>query len=273
MEQLLRIIGIAAFRLRHTSKRRSGRWCWSGGAHRSHVSAKRLVWPIALTLLIAHTFGCGSGFTNDSIPDGRSVIKGRVVLASNPTISVPNATVTITTTPPHLGTLQYIVVSGADGGFEVNGIEVGPTNSNVTVTVAPNDPTIQQQRFSFLLTNQQNTYVVAALPPASLNLATVANVTLTTVAGAPPNSVKLNAQAVDANGQSLGIVPDMIFDNGVATIDADGSFLVNGTSPTADVLADVTATIYTGNAAPPTTRLQVTVGPPTMHTTGQTAGQ
>ena len=138
---------------------------------------------LALLGILVQALGCGMGFTNDSIPEGRSVIKGRVVLAANPSTPLANATVTITTTPPGQGTLNYIVVSGVDGSFGVTGILTGPIDSNVTVTVAPNDASVQKQRFSFLLTNDRDTYVIAALPPSTLALSQATSVLLTTVGG------------------------------------------------------------------------------------------
>src|SRR5579864_1524414 len=97
-----------------------------------------------LALAPAGLAGCADGFTNGSIPPGRSAVKGKIVHAENPLLPVPNAIVTLVTSPNNV-TQTFSVYSDANGNFELDSIPTGPVSSDVTLSVNANDPSFQRQ--------------------------------------------------------------------------------------------------------------------------------
>ncbi len=173
-----------------------------------------------LTLTALALNGCGAGlagFTGGSIPPGRSVIQGTVVQATGTHAIVPNAVVTIVTTPPGGSPLTYRVVTDNNGFFAVNGLPTGSVNSPVAVTIQPPDSSLEQQSFDFLLANQRGTFVLATLPPAGYPLASISKVTITpqtTTNGTQAYQV----QAYDDHGALLPLLPTVILDGGTTVL-------------------------------------------------------
>jgi hypothetical protein len=240
---------------------------------------------VVLCAVFLHLCGCGTAFTGDGIPPGRSVIVGRVVQAANSQVSVPNATVTITATVvgrsvvAGRGTSQYIVYTDNQGMFAVNGIGTDQIASTVSVSVVPQDTSLQSQKIVFSLANGRPTDLIVSLPPTTLALNKVANVVLTEIAstnGAVP-SAQYRAQVFDAQGDDLGIIPTLVFDGGAAIIASDGTFTVTPapgvTIPVvSSPLGTVTATVDTHQSSgSPTTTVTPAIPTTSISTSGGAA--
>ncbi len=188
--------------------------------HKKAVRSQKFHRLSALAVAASLLTGCGAGlasFTGGSIPPGRSVIQGTVVQATGSHTIVPNAVVTIITTPPGSSPLTYRVVTDNTGFFAVNGLPTGSVNSPIAMTVQPPDSSLQEQHFDFMLANQRGTYVLATLPPAGYQLANVAKVTITpqTTTG---STQTYQVQAFDDHGALLSILPSVILDGGTTVI-------------------------------------------------------
>ncbi len=213
-------------------------------------NAKKLKWLMCLALATLLT-GCAgvSAFTGGSIPPGRSVVAGQVVQAAGTHTPVPNALVTLVTTIPAQGTYTYRVYTDSKGVFSVNGMPTGTVNNNVAVSISPpSGAGLQQQNFSFLLANNRGTSVIAALPPTTFNLSTIAKVLL--VPGASSgSSTAYTAEALDDKGNVLPILPSLILDGGVATLGTDDNVsVVPGTDDSGNptIIAGITAVVEDG---------------------------
>lgn len=204
---------------------------------------------LGIALLGAAFVGCGGGigYTGGGIPPGRSAITGVVVDATDPTKPVPNAMVTIA-----IGTVGYDdgfyrEYSDSKGAFNFQNVPTGVTTSNISFKVVPPDATRQQQAINFLLTNGRATDVVAALPPATVDLSKAKSVALqpqTPQNGATSGNssvVTFKPVVLDADGKPLGIVPSLILDGSTVTINTDGTFVATGV-----VSGTVSADIDTG---------------------------
>jgi hypothetical protein len=224
-----------------------------------HRCALLLCGGIALSLV-----GCATSFTGDGIPPGRSTVLGKVVRADSPTVPVANALVTITVTVVGHGvsagrsTNEYEFYTYSDGTFAANNIPTDSTSSNATISVAPNNSALQTQKIEFILTNNRPSDIIVALPSASFALNKVNSIKLTVQSSTPPPnpSAVLRAQALDASGNDLGILPSLVFDGGLAGITANGTVDVmpnpNVTNPVVgQPLGIVTGTVDTHSTSTP----------------------
>lgn len=195
------------------------------------MNTKLTMAAIALTVSASVLTGCSSGgsfFTGGSVPPGRSTIIGQVVTATGSHTPIADATVTITTMPPNSSLLTYRVYTNSSGNFEVDGLPTGVVNSNVTVSVTPSSGTLQPQSINFLLANQRGTNVIMALPPAGYNLQQVAKVVVTPNNNASPGGSLYTAEALDANGNLLPILPSIVLDGGIGQLASSNAFTVSG---------------------------------------------
>jgi hypothetical protein len=187
-----------------------------------------------LCCLILAVSGCATSFTGDGIPPGRSAVIGLVVHADNPQLPVANALVNVTTTvigrglSVTRGTTSYPVYSDDAGKFQITGIPTDKIDSNVTVTVDPNDKTLLPQRITFRLANGRPTALILALPPAAFPLNKIATIKLIeqSSTNTPVPTAQFKAQVLDASGVDLGIIPTLIFDGSLAAIATDGTITV-----------------------------------------------
>ncbi len=176
---------------------------------------------LGIAMLILH--GCGgiSAFTDGSIPNGRSIIRGRVVTAKDPTIAVANAIVTVSSTPLDNGTATFRVRTDANGAFSIGNIPTGKISTavpnpttNVTLLVEPADGTLQRQRLMLPLTKDRPVDALVALPATGFDTSLVGNVKIvpTTPTSTTGSQVQFTAQVLDKAGNDLGIFPTLLLD-------------------------------------------------------------
>lgn len=203
--------------------------------------------------LILH--GCGglTAFTDGSIPNGRSVIRGRVVTAKDPTVAVPNAIVTVTSTPLDNGTATFRVRTDANGAFSIGNIPTGKISTavpdpttNVNILVEPADGTLQAQRLSLPLTKDRPVNALVALPATGFDTSLVGSVRIvpTTPTSTTGPQVQFTAQVLDKAGNDLGIFPTLLLDGSDLLVLDNHTFAAVGigTIPSTSV---VTATFGT----------------------------
>ena len=240
-------------------------------------SAMRSAMLLAGCLFASLLSGCGTGFTNDSIPEGRSVIYGRVVASNNPTVGVSNVVVTVYDAPQNgEAMVSYGVITLSDGSFTVNNIATGkhpkgaaPTVSSVTVSVNTNRTGYQPQKVSFLLTDSRPATVVLAVPPTGFKFDQVGGVSVTTAASganppAPGSSFAFTAELLDHNNQPIVssttgqvYVPNLVLDNlSLVSIGANGSFEASGSSAGA---TSITGTLNLPSSQSPVTSSSIDI--------------
>ncbi len=228
--------------------------------------------------------GCGlSSFTNGSIPEGKSVVRGRVVAADNAQMPIANVAVTLLSTPTGEMTQTFRVLTDAQGEFSVLGINTGkravgtsPTVSSVVVSVDTSKTPYVPQKIAFLLTADRATSVILAVPPASFDLTQVGSVSVKASISASANAsgasgltrsgtLTFAAVLLDRSGNPLvsattgqPLIPNLALDGlMVNTIDANGLFeasvfpaTANGSSPTSPVSVGQTVSV-TGSVSLP----------------------
>lgn len=244
---------------------------------------RKIVLACVLTLCMG---GCGlNSFTNGSIPEGKSVVRGRVVAADNAQMPLANVAVTLLSTPTGEMTQTFRVLTDAQGEFSVLGINTGkravgtpPTVSSVVVSVDTSKTPYVPQKIAFLLTADRATSVVLAVPPASFDLTQVGSVSVKADTSASPNTsggnsnglmrsgtLAFRALLLDRSGNPLvsattgqPLIPNLALDGlMVDTINVNGLFeasvfpvTANGSTPTSPVGVGQTVSI-TGSVSLP----------------------
>ena len=192
-----------------------------GGAFRCSLWCK----PLLSCILMFCLSGCGNSFTYGGIPEGKSVVRGRVVAADNPQLPLVRATVTLLSTPTGETTQALSVLTDAQGQFSISGINTGkrpngtsPTVSNVVVSVDMSKTAYQSQKVAFLLTADRPASVVLAVPPTNFDLTQVGTV-----------SIKYSSTSTaGANGANGGLVPGSELTFTAQLLDRSGNPLVSG---------------------------------------------
>ena len=182
---------------------------------------------VAWLLLLAAVTGCGTGLTGGGIPEGKSVVRGRVVAADNAQTPIANVAVTLLSTPTGEKTQTFSVLTDAQGEFSVLGIYTGkravgtpPTVSSVVVSVDTSKTPYVPQKIAFLLTADRATSVILAVPPTSFDLTQVGSV-----------SVKADAlPTTNASGGANGLVPSGQLEFHALLLDRSGNPLVSATT-------------------------------------------
>ena len=221
--------------------------------------------------------GCGTNsLIGGGIPEGRSVIKGRVVAADNPRQGIGKLAVTIYSTPTGEATTAYRVNADANGLFEVTGIATGrrpntnpPTVSNVVVSVNTFGTPYQSQKVAFLLTEKRTASVILALPPIGFDTSQVGSVRVQAPIGGAPAPVPgvpfpFSAVLLDHNGyplvsQATGQVyaPSLVLDGlEVQSVDGNGLFEAYGNVVG---LSSVVGSVSLPGQSPPVTSTPVSV--------------
>ena len=193
--------------------------------------------------------GCGTNsLIGGGIPEGRSVIKGRVIAADNPRQGIGKVAVTVYSTPMGEATTAYRVNADANGLFEVKKIATGrrpdtnpPTVSNVVVSVNTFGTLYQSQKVALLLTEKRTASVILALPPNGFDTSQVGGISVQAPVGSAPTPVPgvpftFSAALLDHNGNPLVsqvtgqvYVPSLVLDGlKVQSVDANGLFEAYG---------------------------------------------
>lgn len=247
----------------------------------------KCVWAgvlLSWAMLLMSATGCGTGFTGGGIPEGKSVVRGRVVAADNAQMPIANVAVTLLSTPTGEVTQTFRVLTDAQGEFSVLGINTGkravgtsPTVSSVVVSVDTSKTPYVPQKIAFLLTADRATSVILAVPPTSFDLTQVGSVSVKADTSTPPDSgsgpsglvrggmLTFHALLLDRSGNPLvsattgqSLVPNLALDGlMVDAIGANGLFeasvfpsTANGSSPTNAVSVGQTISI-TGSVSLP----------------------
>lgn len=224
-------------------------------------------WMVVVCVTVMPLAGCGTAFTNGGIPEGRSVISGRVVASNNPQLPVPYVVVTVYATPTGESTVAYRKFTDAQGQFTFSGIVTGqrptgsaPTVSSVTVAVNTDHTGYQSQQVSLLLTEARPVSVMLSVPPTGFDLTQVGSVSVTTTASGtnPPTPgvpFAFTAELLDHNLQPIVstttghvYVPSLVLDNlSLVSIGANGTFEANGSSTG---LTSIRGTVSLPNSLP-----------------------
>ncbi len=198
--------------------------------------------------LLCGLCGCGVGFTGDGVPDGKSRIVGKVLVADNPQQSLANLVVTVVSTPTGKQTVSYRVITDAQGQFSVDGIVTGKhlangplSVTNVVVSVDPAKTPYQAQKVSLLLTENRATEVVLAMPPTAFDVNQVGGVSISSPATNSSGVVsgttfQFVARLLNHNNMPLisaqtgnYVVPSLVLDGLMVTgIGSDGTFQAVG---------------------------------------------
>lgn len=194
--------------------------------------------------------GCGTNsLIGGGIPEGRSVIRGRVIAADDPKRGVGKVAVTVYSTPTGEPTVAYRVNADDNGLFEVKNIATGkrpdsspPTISNVVVSVNTFGTSYQSQKVALLLTEKRTASVILAVPPNGFNTAQVGGIRVQAPSGSAPTPVPnvpftFSAVLLDTNGNPLvsqatgqAYVPSLVLDGlDVQSVDGNGLFEAYGT--------------------------------------------
>lgn len=244
-------------------------------------------WATVLFLILSLS-GCGlTSLTDGGIPNGKSVIKGRVIVSDNPQQPLANYTVTVITTPTGKPTATYRVVTDAQGLFTVNDIVTGKhlkngplSVTNVAVSVDPGKTPYQAQKVNLLLTENKPANVVMALPPVGFDLAQVGGVSVTSPLNASSSvttgtTFQFTARLLDRNNNPLVsaatgqyFVPSLVLsDLAITGIGTNGLFQATGTS---EGVSTIAGTVSLPGHAPPITSqlLDVPVVPAVPNNTG-----
>lgn len=203
---------------------------------------------LAGSALLCGFCGCGGlSFTGDGVPDGKSRVVGKVLVADNPQQSLANLIVTVVSTPVGKPTVSYRVTTDAQGQFSVEGIVTGKhlkngplSVTNVVVSVDPAKTPYQGQKVSLLLTENRATQVVLAMPPTAFDANQVGGVSITapTASGGVTSgsTFQFVARLLDHNNNPLVsaqtgnyLVPSLAMDGLMLTgIGSDGTFQAVG---------------------------------------------
>lgn len=223
--------------------------------------------------------GC-TGFTNGGIPEGRSVLYGRVVASDNPQNGLAGVIVTAYTTPTGEPTSAYRVYTDAQGNFTISGIATGkmpvgsqPSSSNVTVNVNPSPNPYLTQQVNLHLTANRPASVLLATPPQGFDFTKVGGVKVTVqtdISNPPPagTPITLSAVLLDHSGNPLispttqrAYIPDLVLDGlTIDKIDSDGTVeMVAGDQVAATITGTLSVTDNT--AAVISTPVTVPIAP------------
>ncbi len=202
-------------------------------ASRSHRRAAILLLSGALLALLAVLLqACGSigstSFTGGGVPIGGSRVFGRVVSASNTSISLSNVSVRIKATPD--GGTERDLQTTTDGGgaFNFSNVLPGFSNGTLVVTATPPDPTYQVQEIALRVPNGHTEQMILTLAPAQFDNTTAKTVQIAIASPALPSGVSVQVQAVvrDAAQKILPVKPSLVFDGNFGNLAADGTFTV-----------------------------------------------
>jgi hypothetical protein len=207
----------------------------------------RFIALVAWWCLWGFSAGCGvSSLIGGGIPEGRSVVKGRVIAADDPKRGVGKVAVTVFSTPTGEPTVAYRVNADDNGLFEVNNIVTGrrpdnnpPTVSNVVVSVNTFGTPYQPQKVALLLTEKRTASVILAVPPTGFDTSQVGGVRIQAPIGSAPTPnvpFTFGAVLLDRNGNPLVsqvtgqvYVPSLVLDGlTVQSVDGNGLFEAYG---------------------------------------------
>ena len=230
-------------------------------------ACKNMIICVFSTLIMLVTVtGCGTGFTGDGIPEGKSVMRGRVVAADNTQLPLARATVTLLSTPTGETTQALRVQTDAQGQFTFSGINTGrrpvgtsPTVSNVVVSVDMSNTPYQSQKVALLLTADRPASVVLAVPPASFDLTQV-------------GTVSIKYLPTSSGGANGSLVPGSQLTFTAQLLDRSGNPLVSGATGQT-LTPSLTLDGLTVDAIGPNGLVQASLFPPTSNGGGSASGQ
>lgn len=184
---------------------------------------------IALCLVLSHLWGCGSGinsFSGGGFPIGKALVFGRAVSAENPQVVFAGVRIILHATPGNGSSERLETTTDANGNFEVGNIPTGQSGGTVQMTAVPADPNVRQQSLAFFVANGRRTGVFLSLPQMSFDISRARSLAFSTpsVTVRPGDTVRLNAQVRDADGEVLPVVPTLVYDAGLGTVGGDGTF-------------------------------------------------
>lgn len=210
------------------------------GLHRRSRWSPPLVWWFALIALGAALSllltGCGSGiraFSGGGFPIGKAVVIGRAVSAENPQIVYKGVRILLVATPPDGSSKSFQTTTDASGSFQINDVPTGQVGGAVQLTATPEDTSVRSQTLSFFVTNGKIRGAFIALPKTTFDVSQATSLTINppVVTVRPGDTVRVNAQLRDINGNVLPVLPSLVYDANLGDVGGDGTFFgrVEGT--------------------------------------------
>ena len=180
-------------------------------------------------------------------------VYGVVVAAANPSQTLPNVQVSITSiTSSRVATHLAQTTTDANGNYDIPNVIVSTGITPLTMTVTPTDPQYRSQAITFNLPGGQSADVLIALVPASVTNSGK-TVTLSVSASSVPVNMPLHIKALVPDAQ-VPLLPNLLYTGSAGTLSTTG-FEPDGSDaifvPSATGTGTVTALLWNGASSPP----------------------